>query len=83
MAAGARLSESHANSQPDRAVYLDSKGNPQEVGLCFQRIPWAEPGAAIGAYVPSVRNVMVLTGTTCALAATLDQQIEERMAHGV
>lgn len=78
LAAGVRLPEGRANGQPDRAVYLDSNGNPQEAQVCFRNIDWAEPGAAMGAYVPRPRNVMVLTGTTYSLAATLDQQIDGR-----
>lgn len=78
LAAGVRLPEGRANGQPNRAVYLDSNGNPQEVEVCFGSIDWAEPGASIGTYVSRRRNVMVLNGLTYALAATLDQQIDGR-----
>lgn len=78
LAAGVRLPEGRANGLPDRAVYLDSNGNPQEVQVCFQSVAWAEPGASIETFVSRPRNAMVLTGTTYALAATLDQQIDGR-----
>lgn len=78
LAAGVRLPEGRANGQPNRAVYLDSNGNPQEVEVCFRSIPWSEPGPSIGSYVSRPRNVMVLKGLTYALAATLDQQIDGR-----
>lgn len=78
LAAGVRLPEGRANGQPDHAVYLDSNGNPQDVQVCFQNVDWAEPGASMGTYVSRPRNVMVLTGTTYSLAATLDQQIDGR-----
>lgn len=76
--AGVRLPEGRANGYPDRAVYLDSNGNPQDVQVCFASINWAEPGASMGTYVSRLRNVMVLRGLTYALAATLDQQIDGR-----
>jgi len=78
LAAGVRLPEGRANGMPDRAVYLDSNGNPQEVRVCFQSVAWAEPGASVGVFELRRRNAMVLTGTTYALAAMLDQQIDGR-----
>lgn len=78
LAAGVRLPEGRANGLPDRAVYLDSNGNPQEVRVCFQSVNWAEPGASVGVFVSRPRNAMVLTGATYALASTLDQQIDGR-----
>jgi prepilin-type N-terminal cleavage/methylation domain-containing protein len=78
LAAGVRLPEGRANGSPDRAVYLDSNGNPQEVKVCFQNVPWAEPGAALASYNARPRNVMVLTGVTYSFVAMLDQQIDGR-----
>ena len=78
LAAGVRVPEGRANGQPDRAVYLDSNGNPQEVQVCFQNVNWAEPGPALGNFVTRPRNVMVLTGVTYSLVAMLDQQIDGR-----
>jgi prepilin-type N-terminal cleavage/methylation domain-containing protein len=78
LAAGVRLPEGRTNGQPDRYVYLDSNGNPQEVRVCFQSVLWAEPGATLGAFNSRTRNVMVLTGITYSLVAMLDQQIDGR-----
>lgn len=78
LAAGVRLPEGRAEGSADRYVYLDSNGNPQEVQVCFQNVDWAEPGAAVGAYVTRPRNVMVLKSVTPALANLLDQQIDGR-----
>jgi hypothetical protein len=78
LAAGVRLPEGRTNGSPDRAVYLDSNGNPQEVKVCFQNVAWAEPGATLATYVSRPRNVMVLTGVTFSFVAMLDQQIDGR-----
>jgi prepilin-type N-terminal cleavage/methylation domain-containing protein len=78
LAAGVRLPEGRTNGLPDRYVYLDSNGNPQEVKVCFQSVPWAEPGAALNAFNSRPRNVMVLTGVTFSLVAMLDLQIDGR-----
>ena len=76
LAAGIRLPQGRAEGQADRYVYLDSNGNPQEMQVCFQNVAWAEPGAAVGAYVSRPRNVMVLRQMTPALASLLDAQID-------
>lgn len=76
LAAGVRLPEGRTNGQPDRAAYLDSNGNPQEVQVCFQNVNWAEPGPTLGVYVSRTRNVMVLSGVTYSLTSMLDQQID-------
>lgn len=78
LAAGVKLPEGRTEGQPDRYVYLDSNGNPQEVRVCFQSVAWAEPGASVGTYLSRNRNVMVLTGVTYSLAGMLDQQIDGR-----
>ena len=78
LAAGVRLPEGRAEGQPDRQVYLDSNGNPQEVQVCFRNLTWAEAGASVGTYVQRPRNVMVLKSVTYSLAAMLDQQIDGR-----
>lgn len=78
LAKGIRLPEGRAEGQPDRFVYLDSNGNPQEVQVCFQNVTWCEPGETIGTYVQRSRNVMVLKRVTYSLAAMLDQQIDGR-----
>ena len=78
LAAGIRLPEGRTEGQPDRYVYLDSNGNPQEVQVCFQNVTWAEAGASVGTYVQRPRNVMVLKSVTYSLASMLDQQIDGR-----
>ena len=44
--------------------------------MCFQNVPWAEPGASEGTYVTRNRNVMVLMRLTPALAYLLDSQLD-------
>lgn len=78
LAAGIRLPEGRTEGQPDRQVYLDSNGNPQEVQVCFRNVTWAEAGASVGTYVRRPRNVMVLKSVTYSLASMLDQQIDGR-----
>ena len=79
LAVGVRLPEGRAEGSNDRYAYLDSNGNPQEVQVCFQNVPWAEPGATVGAYDNRPRNVMVLKNLTFALAGFLDQQIDGKV----
>lgn len=78
LAAGVRLPEGRTNGQPDRYVYLDSNGNPQELLVCFQSVQWAEPGATLNSYNARPRNVMVIKGATYSLASMLDQEIDGR-----
>lgn len=78
LAAGIRLPEGRTEGQPDRYVYLDSNGTPQDVQVCFQSVNWAEPGATVGTYQLRARNVMTLRGLTYSLATMLDQQIDGR-----
>ena len=78
LAAGVQLPQGRAAGQADRYAYLDSKGNPQEVQVCFQNVDWAEPGATVNSFVSRPRNVMVLSGTTYSLVSLLDQQIDGR-----
>ncbi|MFZ5464320.1 MAG: type II secretion system protein [Pseudomonadota bacterium] len=76
LAAGIRIPEGRAEGSNDRAAYLDSNGNPQEVQVCFQNVPWAEPGSSVGTYVTRDRNVMVLKSLTPSLATLIDSQID-------
>lgn len=76
LAAGIRLPEGRTAGQSDRYAYLDSNGNPQEVQVCLQNVPWAEAGAAVGNFVTRPRNVMVLRNVTPALATLLDAQVD-------
>lgn len=66
--AGIRMPPGRAEGREDRYVYLDSNGNPQEVGVCFQ---WNEPGTPSNS-----GNVMVLVGLTPDLARHLDEMID-------
>lgn len=68
LGAGIELPNGRAATQEDRYVYMDSKGNPQEIQICFQ---WNRPGSPSGA-----GNVMVITGLTPDLARSLDQSID-------
>ena len=78
LAAGIRVPTGRTEGQQDRYVYLDSNGNPQEVVVCFQSVPWSEPAATVGNYVALPRNVMVMKRVTFSLAGALDQQIDGR-----
>lgn len=75
-AAGVRMPAGRAEGQEDRASYLDSNGNPQEVQVCFNNVPWAVVSTAPGTYVKRNRNVMVLKNLTPALARSLDASID-------
>lgn len=68
LGAGIELPNGRAATEEDRYVYMDSKGNPQEIQICFQ---WNPPGTASGA-----GNVMVISGLTPDLARSLDQSID-------
>jgi prepilin-type N-terminal cleavage/methylation domain-containing protein len=76
LAAGVALPTGRAEGAADRYVYLDSNGNPQEVAVCFQNLPWSEPGALVGRYNNRPRNMMVLTGLTPSLATLLDSSLD-------
>lgn len=66
--AGIRMPPGRAEGREDRYIYLDSNGNPQELGVCFQ---WNEPGTPSNS-----GNVMVLVGLTPDLARHLDEMID-------
>jgi len=75
-AAGVRMPAGRAEGQEDRASYLDSNGNPQEVQACFNNVNWSDVSAAPGTYVVRLHNVMVLKNLTPALARFLDSTID-------
>lgn len=75
-AAGVSLPQGRTEGVPDRYVYLDSNGNPQEVQVCFQNVAWSEPGAAPGTFVIRQRNVMMLLNLTPSLARLIDNQFD-------
>jgi prepilin-type N-terminal cleavage/methylation domain-containing protein len=76
LAAGIQMPQGRAAGSEDRYVYLDTNGTPQEAVVCFQNVPWADPGAAPDTYVTRNHNVMVLSELTPALANLLDSNID-------
>lgn len=76
LAAGVGLPRGRAEGREDRYAYLDSKGLPHDLQVCFQNVDWSEPDGAAGAYEGRPRNVMILTGLTPALASFLDHYFD-------
>jgi len=74
-AAGIRMPAGRAEGVEDRAVYLDTNGNPQEVRVCFRNVAWSIPGAASG-YVARNRNVMIIYSLTPDFARFVDAQVD-------
>ncbi len=76
---GVSLPQGRAEGLETRYVYHDSRGNPQELEICFINLgDWAEPAPGT-AYVGRARNVMRLTGMTPELANQLDVRIDGRI----
>ena len=75
-AAGVRMPAGRAEGSEERASYLDSNGNPQEVQVCFNNVSWSVVSSTPGSYVVRKRNVMVLKNLTPALARFLDSSID-------
>ena len=76
---GIALPQGRAERQETRYVYQDSRGNPQQLEVCFVNLDnWAEPGPGT-TYVQRRRNVMRLTGMTPELANQLDTRIDGRV----
>lgn len=76
---GVALPSGRAEGMEDRYAYRDSRGNPQEIQVCFLAVAdWAE-AAAGGAYQTHHRNVMRLTRLTPELAGMLDTRIDGRI----
>ncbi|MDC7805927.1 prepilin-type N-terminal cleavage/methylation domain-containing protein [Luteimonas sp BLCC-B24] len=76
---GIALPQGRAERQETRYVYQDSRGNPQQLEVCFLNVgEWAEPGPGT-TYVNRRRNVMRLTGMTPELANQLDTRIDGRV----
>lgn len=69
---GIDLPSGRAESQPDRYVYQDKDGIPQELQICFVTTSWAIPGQTAAIYQVQDRNVMVIKGLTRELAMQLD-----------
>lgn len=74
-AAGINMPDGRAEGVEDRAVYLDTNGNPQEIRVCFSNVDWSIPGATSG-YVVRKRNVMIIYSLTPDFARFLDAQID-------
>jgi hypothetical protein len=74
--AGIELPSGRSETSPDRFVYQDSHGLPQEVQVCFNHVAWSEAGAVAGSFTQQNRNVMELRGVTPALAGVLDLQFD-------
>ncbi|MCF6319334.1 MAG: prepilin-type N-terminal cleavage/methylation domain-containing protein [Proteobacteria bacterium] len=75
-AAGVRMPAGRAEGSEDRYVYLDSNGNPQQIDVCFDNIPWSTDGLNPGDYMLRDRNVMVIKGLTPDLARLLDSSVD-------
>jgi hypothetical protein len=79
LARGVALPTGRAEGQEDRYVYQDSRGNPQQLQVCFMAVAdWAE-AAPGNTYALRRRNVMRLTGLTPELAGLLDTRIDSRI----
>lgn len=74
-AAGINMPAGRAEGAEDRAVYLDTNGNPQETRICFRNLDWSIPGETSG-YVVRKRNVMIIYSLTPDFARFLDAQID-------
>uniref|UniRef100_A0A8J7VXM3 Prepilin-type N-terminal cleavage/methylation domain-containing protein n=1 Tax=Coralloluteibacterium stylophorae TaxID=1776034 RepID=A0A8J7VXM3_9GAMM len=75
---GIALPQGRSEGLETRYVYQDSRGNPQEIEVCFMSVAdWAD-AAAGGSYIARPRNVMRLTGLTPELAGMLDVRIDGR-----
>lgn len=73
--AGVRMPPGRAEGSEDKYVYLDTNGNPQQIDVCFDNIPWAVDGLS-GSYMLRNRNVMVIKGITPDLARLLDNSVD-------
>ena len=74
-AAGIEMPGGRAEGVEDRAVYLDTNGNPQELQVCFKNVDWSIPGATSG-YVTRKRNVMIIYSLTPDFARFVDAQVD-------
>ncbi len=74
--AGVQMPPGRAEGSEDRYVYLDTNGNPQQVDICFDNIPWSVDGLNPGTYMLRNKNVMVIKGLTPDLARLLDNSVD-------
>jgi len=78
-ARGIAMPEGRSEGAAEAYVYLDSNGLPHQLEVCFEQVPWSEPGATPGSHVERHRNAMRLSGLTPALANSLDQFVDGRV----
>ena len=76
LAAGVEMPQGRAEGMNTRYSYLDSNGNPQEMQVCFNAIPWMEETATPLTYKNKLRNVMVLKQVTPDLARMIDSLVD-------
>ncbi|MCF6317710.1 MAG: prepilin-type N-terminal cleavage/methylation domain-containing protein [Proteobacteria bacterium] len=74
--AGVRMPAGRAEGSEDRYVYLDSNGNPQQIDICFDNIPWSVDDVNPDTYMLRDKNVMVIKGITPDLARLLDNSVD-------
>ncbi len=75
-AAGVEMPPGRAEGSEDKYVYLDTNGNPQQLEVCFDNIPWSVNGLNPGTYMVRNKNVMVIKGLTPDLARLLDNSVD-------
>ncbi len=74
--AGVEMPTGRAEGSEDKYVYLDTNGNPQQIEVCFDNIPWSVDGLTAGTYMLRNKNVMVIKGITPDLARLLDNSVD-------
>ena len=74
--AGVQMPAGRAEGSEDKYVYLDTNGNPQQIDICFDNIPWSVDGLNPGTYMLRNKNVMVIKGLTPDLARLLDNSVD-------
>ncbi|VAW47370.1 hypothetical protein MNBD_GAMMA03-1091 [hydrothermal vent metagenome] len=57
---GIRMPPGRAEGSEDRYVYLDSNGNPQQIDICFDNIPWPVDGLTARTHMLREKNVIVI-----------------------
>ncbi len=76
-AAGVQMPAGRAEGSEDKYVYLDTNGNPQQVEICFDNVPWSvDAPTPVPPYMLRDKNVMVIKGLTPDLARLLDNSVD-------
>jgi prepilin-type N-terminal cleavage/methylation domain-containing protein len=73
--AGVQMPSGRAEGFEDKYVYLDTNGNPQQIDVCFDNVPWSVDGISTD-YMSRDKNVMVIKGITPDLARLLDNSVD-------